>query len=102
MIVLWVLWRMSRMLFFRLKDQWEGKEDKLSTLQYDWMFDDYFRDAEDMKSVNFRYNDHKDREPHVSFWTHQVYKPQADRAKATYRYYRHGKETIGDKISKLF
>ena len=84
------------MLFVRVRDQWEGKEDKMSTLLSDWSYDDWHRDSEDMKYVNFRYNDHKDREAAMSFWTHQVYKPEADRAKETYRHYRWGNDSYLD------
>jgi len=101
-IVFWIMYRMTKMLYFRLRDQWNGKEDILSTLQYDWQWDDFHRDAEDMKYVNFRYNDHKDREANLSFWTHQVYKPDADRAKQAYRYYRYGSDSLPEKFSRAF
>lgn len=99
---MWVLWRMSRMLYRRVTDQLSGKEDLLSTLQYDWAWDDLHRDAEDMRYVNFRYGDHKDRDAGVSFWTHQTYKPEADKAKQAYRYYRYGSDSTAEKVSRLF
>ena len=93
---------MTIMLYERIKDQWDGKEDKLSTLLNDWSYDDWHRDSEDMKYVNFRYNDHFDREPSMSFWTHQYYKPEADKAKQAYRYYRYGADSYMDKFLNIW
>lgn len=81
------------MFYLRVKDQINGKEDLLYSLYADWQYDDWHRDAEDMKMVNYRYNDHKDREKEVSFWTHQVYKPGADKAKEALKFYRRGNDS---------
>lgn len=90
------------MLYFRVRDSLKGKEDLLSTLQYDWVWDDLHRDAEDMRYVNFRYNDHKDRCAKYSFWTHQTYKGEADRAKQEFRYYRYGSDSLPEKVTRAF
>lgn len=92
-LVLWITWRVSVMLYRRIKDQINGKEDLLYSLYYDWQYDDWHRDIEDMKMVNFRYNDHRDRDPSVSFWTHEIYKPEAEKAKSALKFYRYGNDS---------
>lgn len=96
------MYRMTFMMYRQLKLHWNGKEDKLSTLLTDWSYDDWHRDSEDMKYVNFRYADHFDREPSMSFWTHQVYKPEADKAKQAYRYYRYGNDSYFEKFLNMW
>jgi hypothetical protein len=96
------MYRVSCLLWVRVYDQWNGREDKMNTLLNDWYYDDWHRDVEDMQYVNFRYNDHRDREPLMSFWTHQIYKPEADRAKEAYRFYRYGNNSYVDNFLMLW
>lgn len=93
---------MSRMMVYQLKNHWEGKEDKMSYLLNDWSYDDWHRDADDMKMVNFRYADHTDREPSMSYWSNLHYKPEADKAKQAYRYYRYGQDSYFKNFVKIF
>ena len=51
-----VTWRVSRYLYLRIKDQLDGKVDLLTTLQYEWQYEDLFKDSEDMRIVNYRYS----------------------------------------------
>ena len=85
-------------MYKQLKGHWYGKEDKLSTLLNDWQYDDWHRDAEDMKYVNFRYSDYFDREPSMSHWTHQRFRPMADKGKQMYRYWRYGKDSYLERL----
>ena len=96
------MYRMTVMMFRQLKNHWEGKEDKISTLLNDWQYDDWHRDSEDMKYVNFRYADHSDREATLSFWSNQHYKPEADKAKQTYRYFRYGNDSYFKKFFDIW
>lgn len=89
---MWLTWRMSRMLYNRVRDQWNGKEDVLYHLYTDWQYEDWHRDAEDMKLVNFRYNDHRDRSPLLSYWTNMMHKPDADKTKSALKYYKYGND----------
>src|SRR5690242_4971748 len=99
---MWVFYRLSLLMYRQLHNHWEGKEDKLSTLLNDWSYDDWHRDSEDMKYVNFRYADHFDREPSMSFWTHLKYKPEADKAKQAYRFWRYGNDSYSYKLFENF
>jgi hypothetical protein len=96
------MYRMSFMMYRQLKLQWEGKEDKVSSLLNDWQYDDWHRDSEDMRYVNFRYADHSDREPSMSFWSNLHYKPEADKAKQVYRYYRYGNDSYLQKFFDIW
>jgi hypothetical protein len=96
------MYRMSYMMYRQLKFHWEGKEDKVSSLLNDWQYDDWHRDSEDMKYVNFRYADHSDREPSMSFWSNLHYKPEADKAKQVYRYYRYGNDSYLQKFFDIW
>ena len=85
------------MLYHRIKDTIEGNEDRLTQLQYDWMYEDWHRDAEDGRYVNFRYGDHTDRIREFSHHSHMVYKPGADKVKQALKFYRHGNDTFIDR-----
>jgi hypothetical protein len=100
--VLWVSWRLSRFLYYHLKDQWNGGFDLLTTLQYEFQYEDLFKDNEDMRIVNFRYGDHIDRAYTLSqLPMGQMFKPDADRAKAAVQWYRHGNNTFWDWMTKF-
>jgi hypothetical protein len=91
------------MLYYKLKDNWEGKFDILTTLQYDYQYEDLFKDNEDMRLVNFRYGDHIDRNFRDGHLNLNMYKEDADKAKAAYRWYRHGNNSYLDWFKqKLF
>lgn len=81
------------MLYHRVRDQWQGKEDKLYHLYNDWQYEDWHRDSEDMKLVNFRYSDHRDRSPLMSYWTHMIHKPDADKTTQALKYYKYGNDS---------
>lgn len=87
------------MLFKRLRDQYNGNEDYYLTLQNDWLYEDWHRDAEDLRMVNFRYSDHEEVVPSAANWSNQIYKPDADKYKAGYRYYRYGTDSKWDKFT---
>ena len=70
----------------------------MSTLLNDWSYDDWHRDSEDKNSSISIYNDHFDKEPSMPFWTHQYNKPEADKARQAYRYYRYGYDSYIVKI----
>lgn len=89
------------MLYRTIKDQWNGEEDKLTTLQYDWQYEDWHRDSEDGRLVNFRYSDHVDRIPEFSHFSHMIYKPGADKAKQAIRFYKHGNDNVFDRLFKF-
>jgi hypothetical protein len=90
------------LLYRQLKKHWEGKEEKISSLLNDWQYDDWHRDSEDMRYVNFRYSDHIDREASMSFWNNSRYKPEADKGKQAYRWYRYGTDSYLQKFMNLW
>jgi hypothetical protein len=89
------------MLYYKVKDTFEGREDRLSQLQNDWMYDDWFRDSEDGRYVNFRYGDHVDRIPEMSHHSDMIYKPAADKVKSALKYYKNGNDTWIDRLFKF-
>jgi hypothetical protein len=89
------------MLYRRVKDTVNGKEDRLTQLQYDWQYEDWFRDSEDGRLVNFRYGDHQDRIPELSYHSHQIYKPGADKVKQALRFYKNGNDNVWDRLFKF-
>ena len=89
------------MLYFRVKDTVEGREDRLTQLQYDWQYDDFFRDSEDGRYVNFRYGDHVDRVPSISHHSDMVFKAPADKAKSALKFYKHGTDGFFDRLFKF-
>jgi hypothetical protein len=95
---------MSRYLYKQVRDQWNGKYDLLTTIQYEFQYEDLFKDNEDMRIVNFRYGDHVDRAVEVSqLPVNIVHKPGADKAKAAENWYRHGNNSYLDWFKqKLF
>ena len=100
--MIWLSWRVSRFLFYRLRDQWNGKEDLLTTLQNDLQYDDFFRDNKDNKSVNFRYSDHRDNCEQFGFWNHDILKPDADYAKAMLKHYKKGADSYWGYFTRGF
>jgi hypothetical protein len=96
-----VTWRVSRYLYLRIKDQLDGKVDLLTTLQYEWQYEDLFKDTEDMRIVNYRYSDHVDRVLDLSSLPLYTNKPDADKAKQALRYYRHGNNSYIDWLKDL-
>jgi hypothetical protein len=94
--VIWVTLRVTKQLYERVRNQINGKEDLLTTLQYDWQYDDFFRDVEDGKMVNFRYGGHRDRAHYLEDYTHMVHKADADRAKKAFTWYRYGNDGFLD------
>lgn len=90
---MWILYRISRFLYSRVKDQWNGKEDLLNTLQHDWYYEDFFKDSHDMRMVNFRYGDHADRITHVNGLNVDIYKPEADKTKQVLKFYKRGTDS---------
>lgn len=85
-----------------MRDQLQGKEDLLSTLQYDWYYEDFYKDVNDMKAVNFRYGDHRDRIPYVSEFSNELLKPEADKAKQALRFYKRGEDSFLGWFFKYF
>lgn len=100
-LTMWIFWRVTKMLYYRARDTATGKEDKLSQLQYDWQYEDWFRDSEDGRMVNFRYGDHRDRIPELSHHSHQIYKPGADKVKQALRFYKNGNDSVWDRLFKF-
>jgi hypothetical protein len=98
---MWVLYRVSKQLYFKIRDQIDGKVDILSTIQYDWQYEDLFKDNEDLRIVNFRYGDHIDRVIQLSLLDLNRSKPDADKAKQAIRYYRHGNNSYWDWMKDL-
>ncbi len=97
----WICWRLTKMLYHTTKDTLQGREDRLSQLQNDWMYEDFFRDSEDGRYVNFRYGDHIDRIPEMSHHSHMIYKPAADKVKAALRFYKNGTDSFLDRLFKF-
>jgi len=93
---MWVTFRLSLMLYRRVKNQWNGKEDLIYSLYNDWQYDDWHRDVEDMKAVNYRYSDHRDRDAKFGFWTHMTFKPHSDYANSAIKFYRKGSDSYFD------
>ena len=89
------------MLYYTSKDVLQGKEDRLSQLQYDWQYEDFFRDSEDGRYVNFRYGDHVDRIPEMSHHSDKIYKPAADKVKQALRFYKNGNDGFFDRLFKF-
>ena len=89
------------MLYHKAKDTVNGEEDKLNTLQNDWQYEDWYRDSEDGRYVNFRYGDHRDRIYEMSHHSNLVYKPAADKVKAALRFYKHGNDSFLDRLFKF-
>lgn len=90
------------MLYHKVRDQLDGKEDILTTLQYEWQYEDLYKDAHDMKTVNYRYGDHIDRNIEgLDNHSVQVFKPDADKAKQALRYYRHGNNSYLDWMKNM-
>ena len=86
------------MMYNNVKDHLNGKQDKMYTLLNDWMWDDWHRDADDMRMVNWRYSDHVERDdfPGTESHSHLMYKHEADKAKQIFRYYRKGHNSYFD------
>ena len=99
---MWILYRVSNLLLKRVKDQWNGKEDILSTLQYDWYYEDFYKDVNDMRAVNFRYGDHRDRIPFVHAMSNDMFKPAADKTKQALKYYKRGEDSFSQWFFKYF
>ena len=99
---MWVLYRVSLFLLKRVKDQWNGKEDILSTLQYDWYYEDFYKDVNDMRAVNFRYGDHRDRIPFVHGMSNDMFKPEADKSKQALKFYKRGEDSFFQWFFKYF
>ena len=97
----WITWRLTKMLYHKIKSQANGEEDKLTQLQNDWQYEDWHRDSEDGRYVNFRYSDHIDRIFEFSHYSHMVYKPGADKVKQALRFYKHGNDTVWDRLFKF-
>ena len=97
----WITWRLTKMLYYKAKDTVHGKEDRLSQLQNDWMYEDWHRDSEDGRYVNFRYGDHVDRVPEMSHHSNMIYKPSADKVKAALRFYKNGNDSFWDRLWKF-
>jgi hypothetical protein len=95
---MWVSWRITKMMYRTAVNTWRGKEDRLTQLQNDWMYDDWFRDNEDSRYVNFRYSDHLDRVSDISHHSHMIYKPAADKVKSAMRFYRNGNDNFFDRL----
>ncbi len=90
------------MIYHKAKSQFiDGEEDKLTQLQYDWQYEDWHRDSEDGRYVNFRYSDHLDRIPEFSHYSPMVFKPGADKAKQAIKFYRHGNDSWWDRLFKF-
>jgi hypothetical protein len=90
-------------LYWDIRDKWAGKYDLLTTVQYEWQYEDLFKDNEDMRIVNFRYGDHIDRHIAVSQIPLNWFKEDADKAKAAVQWYRHGNNSLFDWMKqKLF
>jgi hypothetical protein len=98
---MWVLFRVSKQLYNKIRDTINGKVDLLTTLQYEWQYEDLFKDNEDFRIVNFRYGDHIDRVIDLSLINLNMNKPNADKAKQALRYYRHGNNSYWDWIVDL-
>ncbi len=97
----WVSWRLGKMFYHRLKDQvLEGKEDRLTQMQNDFQYEDWHRDSADARYVNFRYSDHVDRIHAFSHYSHMVFKPAADKVKQANRFYKHGNDSVFDRLFK--
>ena len=89
------------MLYRTAVNSFNGKEDRLTQLQNDWMYDDFFRDSEDGRYVNYRYSDHVDRIPAMSHHSDLVYKPAADKVKSALRFYKNGNDGFFDRLFKF-
>ncbi len=98
---MWVTWRLTLMLYHKVKAVSNGEEDRLTQLQYDWQYEDWFRDIEDGRYVNFRYGDHRDRWQNMSHFSHMMFKPGADKAKQAIRFYKHGNDNVWDRLTKF-
>lgn len=90
---MWVTLRLTKMLYFRTRDTLEGKDDKLMKMYTEHQYDDLHKDSEDMMTVNFRYGDHRDRSPMLSYWSHMIYKPDADKTKQAHKFYKFGTDS---------
>lgn len=90
---MWVTWRLTKHLYRRVKDQWNGIEDRLTNLQNDWMYEDFYRDSDDSRYVNFRYSDHEDRVEGSSHDTTWKMKPAADKGKQAWKWYKTGNDS---------
>ena len=94
--------KMSRMLFRRVRDSWNGKEDLLATLQYDWYYEDLYKDHKDMRVVNYRYGDHWDRIPYVNSMSNDLFKMEADKTKKLLNFYKRGEDSYWQWFTKYF
>lgn len=101
-LVYWLSFRVTRFLYWRIRDQLNGKEDWYSNFQNDIQYDEFHRDSKDLLSVNFRYSDHEDTAPQFGFWNHDILKPDADYAKALLKHYKKGTDSYWDWITKGF
>jgi hypothetical protein len=98
---MWITWRLTLMLYHKSKATLNGEEDRLTQLQYDWQYEDWFRDVEDGRYVNFRYGDHRDRWQNMSHFSHMMFKPGADKTKQALRFYKHGNDNFWDRLTKF-
>lgn len=90
---MWLSIRMTKMLYNKVRDQFEGKEDLLNQIYTEFQYEDLHRDSEDMKVVNYRYSDHRDRSPPLSYWNHMAFKTEADKAKQAHKFYKYGTDS---------
>ncbi len=89
------------MLYLRILDQIEGKEDMTAYIQYEWQYEDFYRDIEDQKMVNFRYGDHRDRVPGNDHKSLHHLRYEADKANQGWKWFRYGNDGFFDWFFKF-
>jgi hypothetical protein len=98
----WITWRVTKMLYRKLRDNYNGKEDPVYTFQNESMYEDLYFDREDLRTNNFRYSDHRDRrDSHdINHYTSLALKPDAEKSEQAWRWYKHGNNGILDRLFK--
>jgi len=88
------------------KDQLNGKEDLVATLQYDCYYEDYYKeyykDVNDACAVNFRYGEHIDKVPYVHGMSNDMFKPEAEKTKQVLKFYKRSEDSFFERFFKYF